>query len=83
MHGNVWEWCEDWRGYYESKDIENPIIDPEGPDAGEVRVLRGGSWASRGRYCRSAFRLGNLPSGRNDGLGFRLISGHPGEADRS
>ena len=80
MHGNVLEWCEDWLGNYESKDIENPIVDPVGPSTGEFRVLRGGSWANGGRNCRSALRRGFLPSRRDNRVGFRLVSGHPREA---
>ena len=80
MHGNVWEWCEDWHGDYESSDIENSIKDPTGPDAGESRVLRGGSWSDLGRNCRSAVRSHVAPDVRYYNFGFRLVSGHPREA---
>jgi formylglycine-generating enzyme required for sulfatase activity len=71
MHGNVREWCLDWYGEYES----GKAIDPQGPPAGEVRVLRGGSWFSRGRGCRSAARLARVPIAREDNYGFRLCRG--------
>jgi hypothetical protein len=50
MHGNVFQWCQDWHGEYPEKDA----IDPQGPKKGEVRVLRGGSWDIHPDICRSA-----------------------------
>ncbi len=69
MHGNVWEWCEDWKVDYPKE----AVIDPKGPEAGKNRVLRGGSFTGVGMHSRSANWFDNLPSTWNiDGLGFRL-----------
>ena len=70
MHGNVCEWCNDWYGrdYYRNSHL----VDPQGPTAGDLRVLRGGSWDSLARRCRSANRSGNSPGNRDSRCGFRL-----------
>jgi formylglycine-generating enzyme required for sulfatase activity len=71
MHGNVWEWCQDWY----TQSLEGPAEDPQGPNEGAARVLRGGSWIKSARICRSACRFWYLPSDRYENLGFRLARG--------
>ena len=68
MHGNVWEWVQDWYGDYPS----NAVTDPTGARSGSRRVRRGGSWGSSAQFCRSANRFRNEPGFRLHDLGFRL-----------
>src|SRR5262245_23998009 len=69
MHGNVWEWVQDWHGKYTS----DTAVDPTGPSSGSHRVSRGGSWNSDARLCRSANRIYGAPGERHVLVGFRLL----------
>jgi len=66
MHGNVWEWCSDWKANYPS----GPLTDPTGPVSGSSRISRGGSWTGDGHDLRSARRYSRGSPHYN--LGFRL-----------
>ena len=68
MHGNVWEWCSDWKGDYPT----SAVTDPTGPGTGSYRVVRGGSWYNIASSCRSAFRVSEAPSSSNSLCGFRV-----------
>jgi formylglycine-generating enzyme required for sulfatase activity len=73
--GNVWEWCHDVFdvNYYQ----RSPRRDPQGPEVGDHRVLRGGSYLCHDSYCsryRCSARTGNTPDSSTGNLGFRTVA---------
>lgn len=71
MYGNVAEWCQDYFG--ERPKLHIPITDPEGPEKGYARVVRGGSWSSGPTNCLSGYSMGGRQESRNYYTGFRLV----------
>ena len=69
MTGNVWEWCQDWKGSYSSYAQTNPT----GASSGSYRVFRGGSYFESPRICRSSDRRSTAPHITYDSLGLRLV----------
>jgi formylglycine-generating enzyme required for sulfatase activity len=76
MHGNVWEWCQDqWHNNYEGAPVNGNAWLAEGDEP--RRVLRGGSWSSNPRNCRSAYRADDTPDYRYNNIGFRVVCSAP------
>ena len=82
MHGNVWEWVQDWHttivGIRASGTYPHSRqVDPTGPGSGSHRVKRGGSFYDFARYQRAAFRDGYSPRGQYINVGMRLLRQEP------
>jgi formylglycine-generating enzyme required for sulfatase activity len=71
MHGNVYEWCQD---FYADDDYSKSLPnDPAGPSSGSNRVYRGGNWKLTTVDCRSASRRNHAPASRFNSDGFRIV----------
>ncbi len=72
MHGNIWEWCEDhWHENYKGAPTDGSIWDSENDT--QDRVLRGGAWYLKPRFCRSASRTRWSAKVKSNNFGFRVV----------
>jgi formylglycine-generating enzyme required for sulfatase activity len=71
MHGNIFQWCNDWYGEYSAGEK----INPKGPEKGTNKIIRGGGWHNPAWECRSAYRggVGLYPGTKGTGIGFRIV----------
>lgn len=75
MSGNVWEWTYDWFDFY--TDTPTPTENPSGPENGDFRIVRGGSWYGYIGGSRVACRGSDDPSNKRSYIGFRVA--HPAD----
>lgn len=73
MAGNVWEMTGDWYGDYPSEAQVNPT----GPESGNRRIFRGGSWRASPDHLRSALRTYSTPDRSSNHAGFRCVQSAP------
>jgi len=71
LHGNVWEWCQDWLSDYDGRIA----LDPQGLVSGSSRVCRGDDWddGAGDWSCRSASRGAGSPGTEDSHVGFRVV----------
>ncbi|HXT22757.1 MAG TPA: formylglycine-generating enzyme family protein [Thermoanaerobaculia bacterium] len=69
MHGNVWEWTEDWHCPYATEAVTDPV----GACATDFKVIRGGSWYFDANSARCALRYTHRPQDSGFSIGFRLV----------
>jgi formylglycine-generating enzyme required for sulfatase activity len=78
MHGNVWEWVQDW---FAREYPTGSVTDPVGPATVSRRIVRGGSWVNAASGCRSAVRNDHNPAHGKATIGFRLVAEQAGNGN--
>ena len=74
MSGNVWDWVNDWYSDTYYGTLEDGVVNPSGPSAGDFRVLRGGSWVVNTVFLSTTHRYRDVPSNQDGTYGFRCAA---------
>jgi len=78
--GNAWEWCHDWfdpTWHLTHEATTDAFDNPTGPESGERKSIRGGSYLCHESYCnryRVAARTSNTPDSSSGNISFRCAS---------
>lgn len=70
MHGNVSEWCLDWKG---NDKPDGSVVDPQGPATGQARINRGGSWLTDAGRFQTTLQSWGAPQLTEADIGFRIL----------
>ncbi len=73
MHGNCWEWCQDWSQPFSSRQWDEVTVDPVGPLTGQLRVTKGGAYLVPAEIGASFHRGTSFPNRKDGEMAFRVV----------